>query len=56
LDRPEVFTLELWFNFAESRCTEDLLDVDAVELRAQADDSMPAFNNNVYSHYILCKL
>jgi len=28
-------------------------DVDVVELRAQADASMPASNNNVNSHYIL---
>jgi len=29
------------------------LDVDVVELRVQADASMPTSNNNVNSHYIL---
>jgi len=29
------------------------VDVDVVELRAQADAFMPASNNNVNSHYIL---
>jgi len=29
------------------------VDKDVVELRAQADASMPASNNNVNSHYIL---
>jgi len=28
------------------------VDVDVVELRAQADASMPTSNNNVNSHYI----
>ena len=31
----------------------DVVDVDVVELRAQADASMPASNDNVNSHYTL---
>jgi len=33
--------------------TRDDVDVNVVELRAQADASMPASNNNVNSRYIL---
>ena len=38
-----------WIAYVSPRYT----DVDVVELRAQADASMPASNNNVNSHYIL---